>query len=99
MSTTIRISGPFLLRPPNRDEIRLDPANRESLGLAFVLVRDGLLQALVSEEGALTLRFGSGTELTAAPQPGYEAWGVSLSNGYGATAMPTRGWDSWGESS
>lgn len=94
----VRIESRFDLALPTASPTTIDPENLSAdLGLRQVLGGRLVEQATAAEEtGLLVITFLGGLVLTVPPDPDFEAWSMSWSNGSMVVALPGGGLSSWG---
>lgn len=94
----IRIECTFDLAEPAAEPTTIDPANLSAeLGLGLML-RGRLVEAVIAdvETGRLSMTFLGGLVLRVPPDPDFEAWATSWSDGSMVVALPGGGFSSWG---
>ncbi|MBV8527085.1 MAG: hypothetical protein JOZ75_02085 [Candidatus Dormibacteraeota bacterium] len=79
---TLRIEGRFTLRMPAGREVQLDPENDAAgLGPALALCRATLETSDAHPDGSLALLFANGASVMVPPDPEFEAWTLTISDG------------------
>lgn len=91
----IAIATPFAIEQGGR-LIRVDPERPESLSPALVLLRRVVESVTVCGDGRLVLVFEDGQKLTIQPNPDYEAWESTASDGAKLVCLPGGGIAAWG---
>jgi hypothetical protein len=75
-SAEVRLGAPFLLGRTDAPRHELDPAQPAGLAPLLALLGRAVEWLTITRQGVLTVGFGDGTTITAAPHPVYEAWEV-----------------------
>lgn len=94
----IRIESTFDLTEPAATPRIIDPENLSAdLGLGLML-RGRVVEAATADEesGLLSITFLGGLVLRVPPDPDFEAWSTSWSDGSTVVALPGGGLSSWG---
>jgi hypothetical protein len=74
----ISLSGPFRLREPTGTPHFLDGGGSWGTLVPLLSLRHAVIESAVADlEGCLVVKFRQGYLLTAEPDPGHEAWGIS----------------------
>jgi hypothetical protein len=84
---TLRIAGRFAVEYGGTT-FEVDPDARENTGAALPLLHAELIDARVSPEGALAMRFEGGLGLTVAASEVYEAWELGDTRGAQVICTP-----------
>lgn len=84
---TIRISSPFVVEYGGT-RFAVVPAKQDNAGAALSLLNAVVTDARATAEGGLALRFGDGLAVEVAPDPQFEAWEMSDSQGASVISMP-----------
>lgn len=94
----VRIESTFDLAEPAAAPITIDPENLSvDLGLGLTL-RGRVVEAATADEetGMLSITFVGGLFLRVLPDPDFEAWSMTWSDGSTVVALPGGGLSSWG---
>lgn len=75
-SAEIRLAVPFIFHEPDGVQRRLDPDEPEQLAPLLSLIGRSIELLVVTRRGVLTLAFGDGSSLEAAPHARVDAWEV-----------------------
>lgn len=98
-SAEIRLAAPFRYREPDGAEHALDPGEPERLAPLLALLQRRLESLEIERDGAITIRFGDGSELQCAPRGRGLIWelhgggaleGVEYRGANGEPPWPTR---------
>ena len=75
-SADVRLAAPFGFQLPNGTRRQIDPSDTERLAPCLALVGLGVRSVTVTRTGTLTLAFGDGSSIIAAPDPRRSAWDI-----------------------
>ena len=75
-SADVRLAAPFGFQLPNGTRRPIDPSDTERLAPCLALVGLGVRSVTVTRTGTLTLAFGDGSSIIAAPDPRRSAWDI-----------------------
>lgn len=90
----VRIEGAFRLRRSG-EVVLLNAEDPQSLGPALALLEQRVDTAQAQARGSLLLQFEDGTELEVDPDPDYEAWELTSTDGLRVVSTPGGGLGIW----